>query len=487
MNTIPHPTHAASPTWPLHARFEGPIVMIGFGSIGRGTLPLIERHIAFDSSKFVVIAPDDEDRALLDERNIRFIHVALTKANYRDVLTPLLTTGPGRGLIVNLSVDTSSVELMEFARDINAFYIDTVVEPWPGLYTDRNLSPSARSNYALRESVLELRRRRGGGITAVSCCGANPGMVSWMVKIALLDVVRDLKIAADEPTTREAWAELMQRAGVKGIHIAERDTQRSRDPKPIGTFVNTWSVEGFISEGMQPSELGWGTHEKTMPARGRRHDFGCDAAIYLTQPGAGTRVRSWTPTAKAQHGFMITHNESISIADYFTLRRNGEVVYRPTCHYAYHPCNDAVLSLHELGGAQWKVQEKSHILTEHDIVDGIDELGVLLYGHAKNAYWYGSQLSIEETRRLAPYQNATGLQVTSAVLAGIVWMLENPDRGIVEADEMDFRRCFEVQRPYLGPVIGQYTDWTPIEGRGVLFPEALDTSDPWQFSNVLVG
>jgi homospermidine synthase len=72
------------------------------------------------------------------------------------------------------------------------------------------------------------------------------------------------------------------------------------------------------------------------------------------------------------------------------------------------------------------------------------------------------------------------------VLAGIVWMLENPEAGIVEADEMDFRRCFEVQRPYLGPVIGQYTDWTPLKDRGVLFPETLDQADPWQFSNVLV-
>src|SRR5438309_2096292 len=152
MSTTAHPTQV----WPVHARFEGPIVMIGFGSIGKGTLPLIERHIGFDSSKLVVIAPDDEDRALLDERKIRFIHVGLTKANYRDVLTPLLKAGPGRGMMVNLSVDTSSVELMEFAREVDAFYIDTVVEPWPGLYTDRTLSPSARSNYALRESVLEL-------------------------------------------------------------------------------------------------------------------------------------------------------------------------------------------------------------------------------------------------------------------------------------------------------------------------------------------
>lgn len=477
--------HAMS-TWPVHARFDGPIVMIGFGSIGRGTLPLLERHVEFDAAKFVVIAPDDRDRALLDERKLRFLQLAITKENYRDVLTPLLTAGPGRGMIVNLSVDTSSTDLMEFARDIDAFYIDTVVEPWPGLYTDRKRSISERSNYALRESILALRRRRPGGITAVSCCGANPGMVSWFVKQAILDIAKDTGVETNEPATREEWGRLMQRLGVKGIHIAERDTQRARNPKPRKVFVNTWSVEGFVSEGMQPSELGWGTHEKEMPPEGCRHEFGCEAAIYLTRPGAGTRVRSWTPTAEAQHGFLVTHNESISIADYFTLREGGKVVYRPTCHYAYHPCDDAVLSLHELSGSAWRMQPDWLILDEHDIVDGIDELGVLLYGHAKNAYWYGSQLSIEETRNLAPYQNATGLQVSSAVLAGLVWMLENPARGIVEADEMDFRRCLEIQRPYLGPIIGRYTDWNPLIGRGELFPEDIDASDPWQFKNVLV-
>ncbi len=471
----------------LLARFDGPIVMIGFGSIGKGTLPLIERHIAFDRAKFTVIAPDDRDRKLLDERQIRFVHQAITRDNYRDVLRPLLTCGPGRGMVVNLSVDTSSVDLMEFAKDVDAFYIDTVVEPWPGLYTDGSRSISERSNYALREGVLDLRRRRPGGITAVSCCGANPGMVSWMVKQALVDIAGALKLDFAEPQSREQWARLMRQAGVKGIHIAERDTQRASTPKPRGKFINTWSVEGFVAEGSQPSELGWGTHEKALPPGGHRHGFGCDAAIYLTRPGAGTRVRSWTPTAQAQHAWMITHNESISIADYFTLRENGRVAYRPTCHYAYHPCDDAVLSLHELAGTEWKPQQTWHILSEDDIVDGIDELGVLLYGHAKNAYWYGSQLSIEETRKLAPYQNATGLQVTSAVLAGIVWMLENPGRGIVEADEMDFRRCLEVQRPYLGPVTGHYTDWTPLQDRGRLFPEAVDRDDPWQFSNVLVS
>ncbi len=59
----------------------------------------------------------------------------------------------------------------------------------------------------------------------------------------------------------------------------------------------------------------------------------------------------------------------------------------------------------------------------------MDELGVLLYGHSKNAYWYGSQLTIEDTRRRVPDQNATALQVTSAVIAGMAWALKNPEKG----------------------------------------------------------
>ena len=472
--------------WIQHARFDGPIVMIGFGSIGRGTLPLVERHIAFDKAKFTVIAPDDDDRNLLDERGIRFLHLGLTRENYADVLTPLLTEGGRQALVINLSVDVSSVAMVRLCKDLGALYIDTVVEPWPGFYTDTRLTASQRSNYALRETMMDLRRAAPGGPTAVTTCGANPGMVSWFVKQALLDVAMDTNVEVAEPTDRAGWARLAKQLGVKGIHIAERDTQRAKTPKPQGVFVNTWSVEGFVSEGLQPAELGWGTHEKSLPAEGQRHDFGPDCAIYLLRPGAGTRVRSWTPTAGPQHGFLVTHNESISIADYYTVAENGQAVYRPTCHYAYHPADDAVLSLHEMAGNAWKRQESWHILSEGDILDGIDELGVLLYGHAKNAYWYGSQLSVEETRRIAPYQNATGLQVTSAVLAGVIWAIENPEAGIVEADEMDFRRCLEIQRPYLCPVVGRYTDWTPLDGRGVLFPEDLDRDDPWQFRNVLV-
>ena len=129
-------------------------------------------------------------------------------------------------------------------------------------------------------------------------------------------------------------------------------------------------------------------------------------------------------------------------------------MYRPTVHYAYHPCDDAVLSVHEFAGRNWQLQERKRILKD-EIIDGIDELGVLLAGHKKSAYWYGSQLSIEEARKLAPHNNATSLQVCVAVLAGMVWAMENPQAGMIEPDEMDFRRNLEVCMPYLGPVVGR--------------------------------
>ncbi|MDQ1186942.1 homospermidine synthase [Agrobacterium larrymoorei] len=314
-------------------------------------------------------------------------------------------------------------------------------------------------------------------------------MVSWFVKQALVNLASDMGVEIDEPkaSDREGWAKLMQSLGVKGVHVAERDTQRAREPKPFGTFWNTWSVEGFIAEGLQPAELGWGTHEKWKPKNAKKHKKGSKAAIYLEQPGADTRVRTWCPTHGAQYGLLVTHNEAISIADYFTVRdEDDKVAFRPTCHYAYHPCNDAVLSLYEMFGNGGQAQSVQHVLTEEELVDGADELGVLLYGHDKNAYWYGSRLTLEEARNLAPNQNATGLQVSSAVLAGMVWALENPQAGIVEADEMDYRRCLEIQTPYLGPVEGHYTDWTPLQGRPGFFPDDIDKDDPWQFRNILV-
>ena len=78
-----------APSTKNYGEITGPIVMIGFGSIGRGCLPLIERHFKYDKNRIDVIDPSDRDAALLEKHGVRFLHTAITSENYRTVLTPL--------------------------------------------------------------------------------------------------------------------------------------------------------------------------------------------------------------------------------------------------------------------------------------------------------------------------------------------------------------------------------------------------------------
>jgi len=257
-----------------HVKFAGRLVIVGFGSIGQGVLPLLLRHVDMMRERITIVTAEARGAEIAEEYGVRFVVTPLTRENYRAVLAPLLDAGD---FLLNLSVEVSSLALIELARESGALYLDTCIEPWPGGYTDPTLSPSLRSNYALRESALKLRRPGAAAApTAVLTHGANPGLVSHFVKQALLELAHDAGLDVTRPASRAEWGALAHALGVKVIHIAERDTQVANIPKRVGEFVNTWSIDGFVSEGSQPAELGWGSHERHFPADGARHEFGCD-------------------------------------------------------------------------------------------------------------------------------------------------------------------------------------------------------------------
>ena len=463
--------------------FNGRLVMVGFGCVGQAALPLLRRHVAMPAERICIVTADDEGLALARQHGVAHQVTPVQPENVDALLGP--RAGPG-DLVLNVSVDVASAALIEFCQRRGALYLDTCIEPWAGGFTDRRQPPDARTIQALRAQALALRRPGRAGPTAVLTHGANPGLVSHFTKQALVDIAAAVGAPARAPTDREGWAALARRLGVKVIHVSERDTQVAAAPKSPGEFVNTWSVDGLVGEGCQPAELGWGTHERHWPTDAQSPAVGGAASIYLPRPGAGTRVRSWTPLAGPLHGWLIAHNESISIAEYLTDGAPDRPEYRPTVHYAYRPCDDAVLSLHELAESDWREPARKRVLKD-EIVSGVDELGVLLMGHARGAYWYGSRLSIEQARAAAPNNSATSLQVAAAVVAGVVWAMRNPACGIVESDDLPYAEVLDFCRPYLGDVFGVYTDWTPLAGRERLFDEDLDRDDPWQFKNFRVG
>jgi homospermidine synthase len=259
------------PAWRKEQGFAGRLVMVGFGCIGQAMVPLLLRHIDMQPQQLLLVAPCDDGDAIARSHGLRRLPMRLTPDNLRPTLQPLL--GPG-DFLLNLSVDVSSIALMAFCREVGALYLDTCIEPWEGGHIDTRLPPGQRTNHALREAALGLRRPGRDGPTAVLTHGANPGLVSHFVKQA--------------------------------------------------------------------------------PA-------------------------------------------------------------------------------------------------------------------------------------LAPHNSATSLRVAAAMMAGVVWALRNPGRGVVEPDELPFDKILALCRPYLGDVSGVFTHRTPLEGRRGLFDEDLDTDDPWQFKNFRVA
>ena len=130
--------------------FRAASLIVGFGSIGQGVLPLILRHIGIAPDRITIVTAEDKGREEAAKYGIKFVKERLTRENFRRVLNPLL----GRGdFLLNVSVEVSSVALIKLCWEKGAMYLDTCIEPWPGGYTDPTVSAA---------QAHQLRAARGG-------------------------------------------------------------------------------------------------------------------------------------------------------------------------------------------------------------------------------------------------------------------------------------------------------------------------------------
>jgi homospermidine synthase len=478
--------------------FNKRILFVGYGAVAECTLPIIFKHINVPPSNITVM--DFENRAAkLAEwtaKGVHFVRDRVTEANLQSILAKYV--GPG-DLIIDLAWNIDAIEILQWCHDHGVMYINTSTELWDPYAGGKKQHPTEKTLYWRH---MNLRRHIAGwkekGPTAVIEHGANPGLISHFVKQGLIDIAQSLiadkkvKVRAGEKLNEliasQKFNYLAQALGVKVIHCSERDTQITDKPKQVDEFVNTWSIEGFREEGTTTAEMGWGTHEKKLPKHAFRHKEGPKNQICLAQMGINTWVRSWVPDYNIL-GMVVRHGEAFTISDKLTVWDGKKAVYRPTMHYAYCPCDEAIASLNEMRGYNYKLNANQRIMND-EITQGSDILGALIMGHGYKSWWVGSDLSIEESRRLVPHQNATTMQVAISVVAASMWMMENPAEGIRVPDELPHDFILGIAKPYLGKWISKASDWTPLKDRDTTFaaynkPD-LDPKDPWQFQNFLV-
>ena len=478
--------------------FGKKILFVGYGAVAQCTLPILVKTVKVPLDNITIMDFEDRAEALKPwtQQGLHFVRDRVTKENMGTLLGKFLNAGD---LLIDLAWNIECTEILQWCHDRGVLYVNTSVELWDP-YTNANTKhPTERTLYWRHMRIRELKATwTEPGPTAVLEHGANPGLISHFTKQGLLDIgermLADKKVAgADAEEIKQlilnrTFNELAMKLGVKVIHCSERDTQISDKPKQVDEFVNTWSVEGFREEGTTTTEMGWGTHEKELPALAFEHKEGPRNQICLARMGINTWVASWVPNY-CIHGMVVRHGEAFTISDKLTVWKNGKAVYRPTMHYAYCPADAALVSLQELRGYDYRLPDNVRIMND-EIISGSDILGALLMGHPYNSWWTGSDLSIEESRRLVPHQNATTMQVAVSVVAASAWMIENPAMGVCVPDDLPHDYILEIAKPYLGRWISTPSDWTPLKHFTNAFEgfnkPALDTSDPWQFKNFLI-
>ena len=478
--------------------FKGKLLIIGCGSVSQCAVPLVLKLIEMPAEKITIMDFVDNRSRVKDalDKGVKYTMEKITVDNYADLLGKYV--GPG-DMIIDLAWNIDCKAIVQWCRDKQVLYVNTSLEEWDPYKDSERNDPTKYTLYTRHIQLRKMIEEWGDnkGTTAVVDHGANPGLVSHFTKYALIDIAKKILKEKPDDSRRSRlekalkdknFAKLAQLEDVKTIHISERDTQITNQPKEVNEFVNTWSIEGFFEEGVAPAELGWGTHERYVPKNAYFHKIGPQNQICLNSIGMKTRVRSWVPCGEII-GMVIRHGEAFSISDRLTVWENGKAVYRPTVHYAYRPCDAAINSLQELEMRQYKLQTKQRIMSD-EIISGRDELGVLLMGHDFKSWWCGSLLDIHESRRLVPHQQATTLQVAVSVVAAAIWMIKNPKRGFLLPDDIDYEEILKIVLPYIKPFVSEPVDWTPLKNLNTKFtkfdmPRPKD-EDVWQFTTFLV-
>ena len=451
------------------------IIIIGFGTIGRAVLPLLLKHIEINSNQIEIISSNYLNLEFAEKENVKFNCFELTPDNFEKYLAPKLSPGD---LLLNLSVGVSCLDLIKLCHNLDVLYLDTSNETWPS----QTANNEPLTTFDRREKLLSYKNQFNKGPTALICHGANPGLVTHFTKQALLDIANG-SCSQHVSYNDEGWGLLAKQNSIRAIHISERDTQFSNMPRQLNEYINTWSIEGFLEESAENAVFAWGSHEEEIPDHFIKRRLATNKVnmIELNKAGALIKMISWVPSFGSFHGFLIPHPEAFSIAELFSYKDETGFIYHPTVHFVYQPCNDALLSMHD-SLVQTNKDFKKRLLFD-DIIGGMDELGALILREdTSDVYWYGSRLDIDQARNLSPNNNATSLQVAAGVLAGIIWIYENPNLGLVEPEQVDFKRALDIASPYLGICEGYSADWEHHRSS-----DYLANPYKWKFSELSVN
>lgn len=431
-------------------KFDGRIVQFGFGAVGKSFYEKVSKEIRFKENNYFVVTMDkDEFDAYVNLGGMvsNFIVSEVTRENFRQVFEPLLSSGD---LLIDFADMVGTRDICEWCAEREIMYINTGEADWPDhwycILEENELKNELKKKYA-------------------NCCkhpivlqhGNNPGLVSHFVKAALAYVVKtECRKRKDLRELLKAgkFNEIAQALGVEMIHVNDIDLQKVKDAKSDKHLINTWCTDSFWFEMLSEATANIGTHEKI------DYEEKCNFVnrekgfLEFKQLAADRKCRTYYPGGMFE-GFLVPHEETITIAKSLEVQSKGQTIYRPTVMFLYSPCeyaanylkNAKVNDYPEPDPAKpmdcenengrtiirgYEYPENVEILYQEKIATGTEYVGVLLLGSFFEPVWVGNRVEtsfLYRNKKRSYWQTPTITPVAMSALAAVCWMLKNKDKG----------------------------------------------------------
>lgn len=460
-------------------KFDGKIVQFGFGAVGKSFYEKVSKEIKFNENNYFVITRDKEEfEAYINLGGMvaNFIAIEVNKDNFCQIFEKYLSSGD---LLIDFADTVGTKDICNWCATNNIMYINTGEADWPenwySILTENKIKNQMKEKYKntnnLNKAPIVLQH------------GNNPGLVSHFVKAGLEYIVntqykKDKYLKALIKSNK--FNEVAYKLGLKIIHVNDIDLQEINDSYDDSKLFNTWCIDSFFFEMLSEATINIGTHEKIdFEDECKLVDYE-DGFLEFKKLAVEKKCRTYYPNGEFE-GFLVPHEETITIANSLGVKRNGKTIYRPSVLFLYSPCYYARKYLkkakvneypnpdptkpldceNENGNTVvrgYTYPKYAEIIYKEKISKGTEYVGVLLIGENFEPVWVGNRIELSflyKNKKDSYWQTPTITPVAMSALAAICWMIKNKDRGgIYFPDDInDYKYILKIAEKYISKTI----------------------------------
>ena len=455
--------------------FNNRIVQFGFGAVGKSFFEKVSKEIKFDKEKYYVISMDKLEYAFFLEMggNIgNFIVAEINRENFKNIFSKYLSEGD---LLIDFADSVGTKDFVEWCANRNVMYLNTGETDWSDNWYnifEENIKKNELRNLLRKENNVNK-------YPIVIHHGNNPGLVSHFVKAGLEYIVKNqyknnqkYNMLLKEHKFNELAGEL----DLKEIHVNDNDYQEVKDKFEKDKLYSTWSVDSFFFEMLSEATANIGTDEIINDKEEiKKLDFK-NGFLEFKDIAINKVGKTYYPNGYFE-GFLVPHEETITIAKSLEVKKADEIIYRPTVIFLYSPCDFAIKYLKEakvndylhtdINKPQddnvsiirgYKYPERSEIIYKENIKHGTEYVGVLLLGSKFEPVWVGNRIKksfLYKDKKSSFWQTPTITPVSMSALAATCWMINHKDKGgIYFPDDIDdYKEIISFAEKYISKTI----------------------------------